>query len=142
MVAGRNNGRFTKGNPGRPKGARGKATMAAQALLDGEAQALTRIAIERAKGGDAVALRLCLDRIVPPAKDRPIAFELPKIATAADAARAQAAILAAVASGEITPSEAEQVARLIEGFVKTLEASEFERRLADLEAQAKGGGAA
>jgi hypothetical protein len=33
---------------GRPKGARHKATMAAEALLDGEAKALTRKAIEKA----------------------------------------------------------------------------------------------
>jgi hypothetical protein len=31
---------FAKGNPGRPKGARHKATVAAEALLDGEAEAL------------------------------------------------------------------------------------------------------
>src|SRR5215475_9848913 len=60
------------GNPaGRPKGARNKSTLAAEALLDGEAEALTRKAVEMALGGDTVALRLCLERLVPPRKDRP-----------------------------------------------------------------------
>ena len=56
--------RFRKGqsgNPsGRPRGARNKTTLAVEALLDGEAEVLTRKAIERAKDGDSVALRLCL----------------------------------------------------------------------------------
>jgi hypothetical protein len=53
-------------NPaGRPKGARHRSTLAAEALLDGEAEALTRKAIEKAKEGDSVALRLCLERILP-----------------------------------------------------------------------------
>src|SRR5215204_4346329 len=62
-AAERGSGRFKPGNPGRPKGARHKTTLAIEALLDGEAEALTRKAIELAKAGDLVALRLCLDRI-------------------------------------------------------------------------------
>ena len=34
-------GKFGQGNPGKPKGARHKATLAALELLDGEAEALT-----------------------------------------------------------------------------------------------------
>jgi hypothetical protein len=83
--------RFRKGqsgNPsGRPRGARNKATLAVEALLDGEAEVLTRRAIERAKEGDSVALRLCLERILPPRKDRPVSFALPKIESAADGFR-------------------------------------------------------
>ena len=56
--------KFQKGhscNPnGKPKGARNKATLAAEALLDGEAEAITRKAIEKAKEGDMAAIRLCL----------------------------------------------------------------------------------
>ncbi len=55
------------GNPnGRPKGARGKATMIAEALLDGEAEKLTRKAIEMAMAGSEPCLRLCMERILPP----------------------------------------------------------------------------
>lgn len=76
--SGRNtDGTFGSGNPGKPKGARHKATTAALALLDGQAEALTQKAIETALAGDTTALRLCLDRIAPPGKDTPVSFTLP-----------------------------------------------------------------
>ena len=131
-------GRFQKGvsgNPaGKPKGARHKATLAAEALLDGEAEALTRKAVERAMEGDTVALRLCLERIIPARRDRPVSFELPKIDRPADAVAASAAILAAVADGSLTPSEAAEISKLVEGFVRTVEVTELEARIAALEA--------
>jgi Family of unknown function (DUF5681) len=53
------------GNPeGRPRGSRNKATMAVEALLDGEANAIARKAVERALEGDMAALRLCLERAI------------------------------------------------------------------------------
>jgi hypothetical protein len=74
------------GNPqGRPPGARNTATMMAEQLLDGEAEAITRKAIELAKQGDLTALRLCLDRLVPPRRDRPVNFALPAMSSAEDA---------------------------------------------------------
>src|SRR5436305_11896426 len=89
-------GRFQPGNPGRPKGARHKATIAAEALLDGEAEGLTRKAIEAALGGDTAALRLCIDGIVPPRRERPINFQIPPLTSAEDDAVAMAAITEAV----------------------------------------------
>jgi hypothetical protein len=122
------------GNPGgRPPGARNKATIMAEALLQGEAEELTRLAIDRAKAGDMAALRLCLDRVAPPSKHRTIVFELPPLASAADAASALAAITAAVAAGELTPSEAGELFKLVDGFARMLEARNFEQRVADLE---------
>ena len=54
----------TQGNPaGKPKGVRNRATLAAEALLDGEAEALTRKAVEMALAGDVMALKLCLERL-------------------------------------------------------------------------------
>src|SRR5215216_3922116 len=74
------------GNPqGKPKGTRHRVTMAAETLLEGEAEAITRKAIELAKQGDGPALRLCMDRIYPARKDRPVRFGLPPIERAADA---------------------------------------------------------
>jgi len=103
------------GNPnGRPKGSLNATTLAAQALLDGEAEILTRKAIELAKGGDLAALRLCIDRLVPPRKDRPVSFDLPKIESARDAANAISAVLTAVSTGDLTPAEASDVTRLLD----------------------------
>src|SRR4029078_4556702 len=60
------------GNPnGRPKGARNRSTLAHAALLDGEAASLTRKAIDLALAGDLLALRICMDRILPVRKHRP-----------------------------------------------------------------------
>ena len=83
-------------------GARNKALLAMEALLDGEAEAITRVAVEKAKEGDATALRLCLERILPPRKDRPVSFSLPQLGTVTDAPAATAAIVAAVAAADIT----------------------------------------
>jgi hypothetical protein len=103
------------GNPnGRPKGARNRATLAVEVLLDGEADALTRKAIELGLAGDTTALRLCLERVLPPRKDRPISLTLPPITGSADAACAIAAVLAAVAEGRITPHEGLTITALIE----------------------------
>lgn len=124
---------FAAGNPGRPKGARTRATMAAEALLDGEAEGLTRKAVEMALAGDNVALRLCLERLVPPRRDRPIVFDLPVISSAADHPTALAAVLAAVAAGELTPSEAEAFANIMELHRRAIETAEHDARLAALE---------
>src|ERR1700676_1161621 len=101
-TAGNQRGRpFTKGrsgNPaGKPRGARHQATLAAEALFDGEAEGLSRKAIELALAGDVPALRICLDRILPPRRERPVHFKLPPLRSATDAAAALAAITAAVA---------------------------------------------
>jgi hypothetical protein len=122
------------GNPdGRPAGSRNATTIAMQQLFDGEAETIVRKAIEKAKEGDSIALRLCLERIVAPRKDRPIAFPLPLIESAADALRATGALVGAVASGDVTPSEAAELAKLIDGYVKSLEVTELSGRVANLE---------
>ena len=73
MQNGRNtDGKFSDGNAGRPKGSRNKATIAIESLLEGQAEALTQTAISKALDGDSIALRLCMDRIAPPMKDKPV----------------------------------------------------------------------
>jgi hypothetical protein len=122
------------GNPaGRPVGARHKATVAAEALLDGEAEKLTRKAIEAGLNGDTTALRLCLERILPPRRDRPVNFDMPKLKTASDAVEAMSALTAAVAAGGLSPAEATELAKLVELFVRAIEAGNFEERLRALE---------
>ncbi len=109
---------FERGNAGRPKGARNKTTLALEALLEGEGEALTRKAVEMALAGDTTALRLCMDRIMPARKDRHITFDLPKLETASDLVKATAALVEAVARGQITPSEAGELSKLVEGCAK------------------------
>ena len=122
------------GNPaGKPKGTRNATTLALETLLDGQATALTQKAIDLALTGDMAALRLCLDRILPSRKDRPVTFTLPPINSAQDAAATVSAVLAAVASGELTPADAGEISKLIESYVKAFETAELAERLERLE---------
>ncbi len=61
---------------------------------------MTRKAVNLALEGDTTALRLCLERLCPPRKDRPVSFDLPPMKAPADAVAAMSALLAAVAQGE------------------------------------------
>jgi hypothetical protein len=130
------------GNPaGKPRGARNRATLAAEALLDGQCAALTKKAIDLALEGDTIALRLCLERVVPKRHERPIQFAIPPLHVASDAIAAIDAISAGVARGELSASEAGSLIALVNSFRETLSAVDHEARLAALEGQlVKAGG--
>jgi hypothetical protein len=129
-------GKFAPGNPGggRPRGSRNKATLAVEKLLDGEAESIGRVCIEKALAGDMTAIRLVLERVSPPRKDRHVEFAIPAMNTTADAVQAVGAILQAVADGGLTPAEGQTIAAIIETQRRTIETEEIERRLAELEA--------
>jgi len=131
------NGRFgpgNRGNPnGRPAGSRNKASLLLAELIDNEGEGIVRAMIEAAKGGDTSAGRCLVDRLVPPRKDRPIRFALPPLETAADAPRAVAAIVQAVAAGELSAAEAGDLAGLVGRFSQVIEVTEIETRLRAIE---------
>lgn len=130
-------GRFMKGHSGNPlgraAGSRNRATEAAELLLDGEVEALTRRAVELALDGQIGALRLCLDRIIPPRRQRAQRLDLPAPRNIADLGDTMAAITSAAMEGTITTGEAAELARVVEIFVRAVETSDFERRLQQLE---------
>jgi hypothetical protein len=131
-------GHFVKGQSGNPAGrtagCRNKATRIAEAMLDDDVEALTRKAVSLALDGDPTAMRLCFDRIIAPRRARPVQLDLPPIADAADITAAMAAVTAAVVEGVITPAEGAEVARVVDTYVRAIEASDFDRRLKALEA--------
>ncbi|MEH2618397.1 hypothetical protein V1285_003343 [Bradyrhizobium sp. AZCC 1620] len=94
---------------------------------------MTQKAIQMALSGDNVALRLCLDRICPPRKDRPTMFHLPPITSARAAADLMAAVTEAVAAGHITPGEAGEIGKLIDVYVKAYQTAELDDRIARVE---------
>src|SRR5262249_21763084 len=118
-------GRFKKGqsgNPrGRPRGSRNTATIALEALLQGEGETITRTAVRLAKKGHPAAMKLCLDRIYPVPKDKPVTFPLPAINTARDAANAMSAVMSAVAEGRLTPADAAEISKVVAVTVKAFE---------------------
>jgi hypothetical protein len=132
-------GTYAKGHSGnsngRPPGALNRTTLVAAALLEGEAEDLTRRLIELARKDDMAALRLCIERILPPCRERLLQFELPPLQSAADAPKAIAAIAAAVAAGDLTTPEAADIAKLVEVFTKAITAGELEERVRALEAE-------
>jgi hypothetical protein len=122
------------GNPsGRPKGARNKTTIAVEAMLDNEAEVLTRKVIDLALAGNMAAIRLCFERLLPPRRDRGVAFGLPKIESAADAVVASHAVLDSCSTGILTPGEAAEVMRLIETHLRAIELRQIEMGMAALE---------
>ena len=128
-------GRFAHGNPGKPKGARHHTTRAVEALMEGDAEAITGRVIQAAKGGDLAAARLILDRICPPRREPATPIDLPTIETAADLPEAVSAILAAVAAGDLSPSEAGRLSGVLADTARALEAHEIENRVSELEAR-------
>jgi len=122
------------GNPaGRPSGSRNKATLAAESLLEGELERLTREAIDRAMDGDPLLLRLCITRLMPAPRGRRVQLDLAGGGTVADVAASLEATIRAIAEGVISPLEASDVAEVIELQRRTVESLDLERRLAHLE---------
>jgi hypothetical protein len=122
------------GNPsGKPRGTRNKTTLAIEVLLDGEAEAITRKAIEMAKAGDGTAMRLVMERLIAPRRDRAVPFTLTKVQSPTDALGAAISVLEAVAAGKLTPSEAAELGKIIDSFVRVAEAADLAQRINRLE---------
>jgi hypothetical protein len=130
-------GRFLRGisgNPnGRPEGSRHRASLLAENLLDGGAEALAKKAVEMALGGDVLALRLCMDRLVPVRRERQLKVQLPAPATAEQIAAGFIRVVEALADGELTPTETNSVAALLESARRALETTDLARRIEELE---------
>jgi hypothetical protein len=109
-----------------------------ETLLQGEAGTLTRVAISRAMASGPVALKLCLQRMVAPMRDWPIEIDLPAgDGTFASVGERLEATVAAVASGEITPDEAESIARVLQEQGRQIETADIDRRLLKLKGAAR-----
>ena len=122
------------GNPsGRPPGSRSAVALAVEELLEGQAETLTERAIKMALEGDARAMRLCLDRVVPLRRGKPVRFALQPIKVPADVVAALGDILTAVAAGDLTPDEGHTIAGIVETKRRSIEILELEARLAALE---------
>jgi len=127
------------GNPaGRPRGIVNRATALAQDLLSEHAEWIARKVIELAEEGDMAAIRVCMERLVPPIKHQPVAVELPPIEKPADSVEAVASIAAAVAAGDLTAAEAAELAKVVDVYVRALDSKGFNERLSALEKQING----
>ena len=133
--------KFKKGQSGnlkgRPKGSKNKSTIAAETLLEGSLERICRRVENEALNGNMQAAKMILDRILPAKRDRAIKIDLPQIHNGKDILKAVGAIMNAIASGEISPSEGESLSRILEKYSNALELHQFESRLSALETSAK-----
>ena len=130
-------GRFVPGQSGNPSGkapgTRNRATLLRAALDGEEGPAMARIIIDKALAGDVVTARFVIGRLEPKPRDRGIELDLPAGSRARDIVAAFDATFRAMASGEITPDEAVQVTRVLDGRLRAIEAA---AREAEREARA------
>lgn len=124
----------TSGNPkGKPAGTRSKATQLLISMMEGDASAITRAVIESAKAGDLMAARIILDRLIPPARERPVSVDLPDTTTSEGVSAAQSAILKAAADGTLLPGEAATLSAIVESKRRAIETEELAGRITQLE---------
>lgn len=133
-------GRFApgqSGNPaGRPKGSRNKMTALCADLLGADGEEIIREVVRRAKKGDGVAMRLCVERLVPvrAARDRAVELgDVPAATVARDIVTAAAAVIQHAAAGDITLSEAREFLALLDVQRRAIETADLVVRLEALE---------
>jgi hypothetical protein len=70
----------TSGNTkGSPNGSRHKVSIMLEAVLDGQSEALVQKVIAMALDGNEMALKACIDRLIPIRRGRTVRFQLPPI---------------------------------------------------------------
>ena len=123
------------GNPGgKRKGAKDKRT-ALREMLQPHAQNLMDTAVRMALGGDTAALKICMDRLVAPIREEPIHVTVPKITGPDDCVKAQAAVLNAVAAGQMLPGEGQVLSGLIDAQRRAYETTAMAKEMQDIRAE-------
>jgi hypothetical protein len=131
---GRPFGRGVSGNPaGRRKGSRNRATIIGQALTETDRREIIGAVVAKAKQGNLIAAKIVLDRLWPTPKGRTVALALPPAVDANSIMQAHSAVVHSLASGAVTPDEAEAISRILAAHLRVIETAEIERRLQVLE---------
>src|SRR5262245_50057017 len=137
-----NDGQFRpgqSGNPaGRPPGIRDKRTAMRDLLVPHAAELVAKV-VEMAKAGDSTALRICIDRLIPPVKAKDDPVQLPPLTgSLADSGRV---VLEALAEERLSPEEAANVLQALATQARIVEVEEIEKRVTALEKAADAGAA-
>lgn len=131
------NQKFQKGCSGNPKGkmkgTKNKATLVAEQLLQGELETIYRRLLQEAVEGNMQAIKMVLDRLLPPKRSISVAIDLPKLENSADALNAIAYVTMAVSHGDLSVEEGEALSRMIEIYIRAMEAHDYETRLSKIE---------
>jgi hypothetical protein len=89
--------------------------------------------IEKALDGNSAALRIFWERIAPPSKKEPVVCEFPPLEKVSDSGEFIAAIINAVARGDLVPRQGSEIAKLVDTYLRTVEATTVDARLTELE---------
>lgn len=131
------NQKFQKGYSGNPKGkikgTRNKATLIAERLLQGELETICRRLLQEAVEGNMQAIKMILDRLLPLKRSIPIVVELPKLENSSDALNAIAFVTMAVSRGDLSIDDGEALSRMIEVYIRAIEAHDYETRISKIE---------
>ena len=131
-------GRFAPGNPGGPGRPPGRGPVAElRATLATDLDKIIDTLRMQALAGDAQAIRIILDRVLPALRpvDMPTTVALPADGTLADQARA---VVQAAADGDLAPAQAAQIVAALGGVAKIIETTELMRRIELLEQRNQG----
>lgn len=122
------------GNPtGRPKGIIDKRTELSR-LLQPHARGLVTKAVDLALAGDIQALRLCLERLIPRARDETITLITDEDLTKESALLSVGStVLQAVMKGELTPEQGKAFVAILEAQRKAIETAELAARVQEIE---------
>ena len=125
--------KFKPGQSGNPKGRPPNTGKLAKlrSLLEPHASDLVDKAKDMALNGDTTALRLCLERLVPPIKEDSVHIE--GLTKDLNLVEQGGLVLEAIASGEITPGQGAKIMHAIASQARILEVNELEERIAALE---------
>lgn len=133
--------RYKKGQSGNPKGkpvgTKSRYTLMREALADDLPMLLSRTK-EAALEGDMVAMRLLLERALPPIKATSGALELPSLATARTLTGKANAILSAISCGYLSPDVGSALISSLGQVAKLTEFDDLERRIEILEGMTNG----
>ena len=106
----------------------------AEKLLDAGAKDCVRKCIEMALAGDAVAMKLILERILPLRRGRPLHLgPFPELRKPKDIVTAMNFITARCTDGTLSMEEGEAASSLIEVTRRAIETTQLEERIAALE---------
>jgi Family of unknown function (DUF5681) len=131
------------GNPkGKPKGARCRVTVLAEKLMADNAQDIIQATIDAAKNGDSVAMRLCVERLVPIRKWVPAPVDLPTSDSLSGVVAALNEIAELVASGKLDIESGVALTNLLEAKrvaleAKLIEDTDLNGRMTALETQGR-----
>jgi len=131
------NGRWAQvasGNPsGRPSGSRNQKTQLLEQLLEEDSEQVIRKLLDLAKKGNLHALRLVVERLLPPRKERTIELEARPCENSHELPVTTRDVLTAVAEGRITPGEGQALANIMSAHGQSSAASDLARRVEELD---------